>query len=150
MMKIWSRYLSENGANAAAEFALVAPAFFVLVFAVINLSTAVYAYTQLHNATEDAARCYSVSTSNIATINGASVNYGETTCNSATNAQTYASNHYKGPGPTPTFTAINTGPCYVNSSGSYAGHQVSASGSFTVSAVLVKFKIPFTTDACFP
>src|SRR6266404_1668702 len=90
---------TEHGA-AAAEFALVAPMFFALVFAVITFSALLFAYVDLHWATEDAARCYSVKT---------------TVCTDATSTQTYAANHYLGPGISPSFAAVATGQCHKNS-----------------------------------
>lgn len=133
MIRRFVHFLRRETAASTAEFALVAPIFFALVFAVINLSIALYAYVTLHFATEDAARCYSLGS----------------TCTDATSTQTYASGRYAGPNISPSFTAASTGACHVTN-GTNDGHQVTGSGTMTLNLVLTTASINLSTSACFP
>jgi Flp pilus assembly protein TadG len=139
------RYLCDERGQAAVEFALVVIPFSILLFGIINLGIVLYAYTQMHNATEAAARCFAISMSN--------TSYANPNCNSITAAQNYALAQYKGPGVLVNanpFIASTSGNCYVNTSGNYAGYQVTGTGSYKLNAVLVNFTIPLSTQACFP
>ncbi|MGA0604113.1 TadE/TadG family type IV pilus assembly protein [Caulobacter sp. KR2-114] len=127
-------FLRDQSGASAAEFAIITPVFFALVFAVINFSIALYAYVTLHFATEDAARCYSLTTS----------------CADANATQTYAAGRYAGPNISPVFVASNTGQCHQNTGGAYDGHLVTGSGSMTLNLVLTSATISFSTQACFP
>ena len=84
----------------------------------------VYSAAGLHQAVEQAARCYSVNVSQ---------------CNSASAAQSYAQNSYYGVN-TPAFTA----------SIQACGHQVSATLSFVLNAAVTSFNVPLSATACFP
>ena len=119
---------------AAAEFALVLPLFLALVFAIVSFGTALFSYTQLHFATEDAARCYSIKTD---------------VCDNATDTRTYALSRYVGPNihaDFPAATITQTGACY----GSSQGHSVTGTGSFSFHAGFVNFSLPMSATACFP
>jgi Flp pilus assembly protein TadG len=110
--------------TTAVEFALVLPALAALVVGGLYTGLLMYSAAGLHNAVEQAARCYSVSQSQ---------------CGSASAAQTYAQNSYYGVS-TPTFTA-STQAC---------GHQVTATLSFVLDAAVTSFNVPLTATACFP
>lgn len=123
----------DDGA-AAAEFALVLPVFLVLIFAIVSFGGVLYAYTQLHFATEDAARCYSVKTD---------------ICDNAADTKTYALSHYTGPNigvDFPTATITQTGACF----GASQGHTVTGSGTYAVNVGFFNFSIPMSATACFP
>jgi Flp pilus assembly protein TadG len=109
---------------AAVEFALVLPALAALIVGGIYAGLAVYSATGLQSAVEQAARCYSV--------NG-------TLCDSASATQTYAKSQYRGIS-TPTFTAS------IQS----CGHQVAATVTIPLTAVMVNFDVPLSATACFP
>lgn len=133
-------YLRDTRGSGAAEFALVVPIFFTLVFAVINFAIVLLAFVTLHFSTEAAARCYALSGTN-----------STLTCTTSGSAfQTYASSRYVGPGISPVFTPSATGQCHKNAGGSYDGHAVTASASITLNFVLVRATIPLSTSACFP
>jgi Flp pilus assembly protein TadG len=106
------------------EFALVLPALAMLVVGGLYTGLLMYSTAGLHNAVEQAARCYSV-------------NVGK--CNSASAAQTYAQSSYYGIN-TPTFTA-STEAC---------GHQVSATMTFVLDAAVASWSVPLSATACFP
>jgi Flp pilus assembly protein TadG len=108
----------------AVEFALVLPALAALLVGGLYTGLLVYSAAGLHNAVEQAARCYSVNVSQ---------------CNDAAGAEAYAQNSYYGVN-TPTFTA-STQAC---------GHQVSATVSFVLVAVVASLNVPLTATACFP
>ena len=106
------------------EFALVLPALAMLVVGGVYTGLLMYSAAGLHNAVEQAARCYSVSKGQ---------------CGSASAAETYAQNNYYGIS-TPTFTASNQ----------VCGHQVTATLNFTLDAAVASFDVPLTAAACFP
>jgi Flp pilus assembly protein TadG len=109
---------------AAVEFALVAPLFFALTIGGVYTGLIVYSAAGLHDAAEQAARCYSVNVSQ---------------CSTAAQAQTYASNAYYGIS-TPTFTAS------IQS----CGHQVIASVNVELIAIITELNVPLSATACFP
>jgi Flp pilus assembly protein TadG len=108
----------------AVEFALVAPLFFGLTIGGVYTGLLVYSAAGLHDAVEQAARCYSVNAAH---------------CGTAAQAQAYASNAYYGIS-TPTFTA-SIKPC---------GHQVVATASVELIAVITELNVPLKASACFP
>jgi Flp pilus assembly protein TadG len=113
----------QSGASAV-EFALVAPILFALTIGGVFTGLVVYSAAGLHNAVEQAARCYSVNASQ---------------CSTTAQAQTFAQNAYYGMN-TPTFTA----------SSQSCGNQVSGSVSVQLSAIITSFNIPLSATACFP
>jgi Flp pilus assembly protein TadG len=113
-----------NSGAAAVEFALVLPVLAALLVGGIYAGLVVYSAAGLQTAVEQAARCYSV--------NGAQ-------CGSASAAQTYAQSEYSGTN-NPTFTA-SIQPC---------GHQVAATVTVPLIAVVVNLSVPLSATACFP
>ena len=118
------KFASSAEGTAAVEFAFVMPAFLALVIGSITASILLYSNVSLQNAVEQGARCYSVNAS---------------TCGSATATQTYAQGLYHGIG-SPTFTA-STPAC---------GHQVAATVTIEIEAVLTNISLPLSPTACFP
>jgi Flp pilus assembly protein TadG len=53
---IWRRFRRSHSASAAVEFALVAPVFFALLFAIIETATMFFASQVLETMTQDSAR----------------------------------------------------------------------------------------------
>ena len=100
------------------------PGLAMLVVGGLYTGLLMYSAAGLHNAVEQAARCYSVS---------------KNQCSSASAAQTYAQNSYYGVSD-PAFTA-SIAPC---------GHQVSATLTFILDAAVVSWNVPLTATACFP
>ena len=109
---------------SAVEFALVAP--LLLAFTIGGLSTGlvVYSAAGLHDAVEQAARCYSVNAAQ---------------CGTAAKAQTYATTAYYGMN-TPKFTA----------SIQACGHQVAATVNVQLTAIITNIGVPLSATACFP
>jgi Flp pilus assembly protein TadG len=108
----------------AVEFAIVAPMLFALIIGGLSTGLVVYSAAGLHDAVEQAARCYSVNSSQ---------------CSTATKAQTYAKTAYYGMN-TPTFSA-SIQPC---------GHQVSATVTVQLTAIVTDVSVPLSAQACFP
>ena len=115
---------TRDSGTTAVEFALVLPAFLMLLIGIISASIVVFSAAGMHYAVEGAARCYSVNASQ---------------CGSASMAQSYAQNLYFGVS-SPTFTA-STPSC---------GHQVNASLSLVLNAGMASWTIPVSGQACFP
>ena len=131
----WSRRFgaAEHGATAL-EFAILAPAFLAIVFGIINLGIGLFGIATMHAETEDAARCYAVKT---------------TVCTSAATTASYASSHYQGPIPNPTFTATTNGACH-STNGTSDGYEVTATATYSMNMILTALSIPVSTAACFP
>lgn len=106
------------------EFALVLPALASLIVGALYTGLLVYSAAGLQNAVEQAARCYSVNA---------------TQCSSASATQSYAQNEYYGI-QSPTFTA-STQSC---------GHQVAATVTIPLIAIVASFNVPLSATACFP
>jgi Flp pilus assembly protein TadG len=113
----------QNGATAV-EFALVAPILLGLTIGGLYTGLVMYSAAGLHDAVEQAARCYSVNVSQ---------------CSTATQAQTYAEKAYYGLN-RPVFTAS------IQS----CGHQVAASVSVQLIAIITDLSVPLSATACFP
>ena len=118
------RFLVCDHGATALEFALVTPAFLALVLGGLSACALLYSTVSLQDAAERGARCFSVDSG---------------TCGSASAAQTYAQGFYHGVG-APTFTA-STPAC---------GHQVAATLTLELAAVLANVSVPLTASACFP
>jgi hypothetical protein len=89
------------------------------------MSLLFYANQSLQYATEAAARCYSVDSTN---------------CGSTGATQTFATGKYAGPNIGATFVA-NTSGC---------GHTVVGSGNYSFNAVVITRSLPLSATACFP
>lgn len=108
----------------AVEFALVLPALASLLIGGLYAALVVYSAAGLHFAVEDAARCYSVNS---------------TQCSTASATETFAQSAYKGLS-SPAFVA-STPTC---------GHQVAATVTIPLVAVMVNLSVPLSATACFP
>jgi len=124
-MRRLTEYWKGQRGSGAAEFAIVLIPFTMAVFGIIHMSMLFYANQALQYAAEAGARCYSVDATN---------------CSTASNAQTYASNRYKGPTIGASFTATATG----------CGHTVVGTGTYQLDAVLVHRAVALRAAACYP
>lgn len=119
------RALADRSGTAAVEFAMVLPAFVVLIVGAIWTAQLLYAASSLRYAVEAAARCAAVNT---------------TTCTSNATTQTYASGKYYGPvSPAPTFVA----------SSAACGQNVTGSLTFTLNTGVTSISVPLSASACF-
>jgi Flp pilus assembly protein TadG len=110
----------------ALEFALCAPAFFMLVMGIVELGLLVWMQLALQQGVESAARCASIN---------------KTTCANASQIQDFAASESYGLSPPSTAFTVTTPAC---------GNMVQASYTPTF---LPSFPIPtrtLTAQACFP
>lgn len=61
-IRLLLRLLRARGGTAAVEFALIAPALFLLLFGIIEFGRLMWTQSALHFAVEEAARCASINT----------------------------------------------------------------------------------------
>jgi len=134
----WQHLLSalrnDNG-SAAGEFALVLPIFLLMVFGSIYSCMLMGAIVELHQVTENAARCLSVDSA--------------LSCTSA-NINTYASGQYAGPAISSlTFTPTQVTSCGSGVAGT-GGNQVVGTGNFTLFTGAGNFTVHLSSTACYP
>ena len=111
--------------NTAVEFAMVAPALFLLIFGTLEFGRLLWTQSSLHYAVEQTARCASVTPS---------------ICGTNTQIQTYAAN---------TISYLNVGTSTFSSSSTSCGHQISASFNYQFIATgLFPFTPTLTAQAC--
>lgn len=114
----------ESGA-AAIEFAIVGPAFLLLVIGLIYGCLMLFGIASLHYAVEEGARCASVKT---------------TVCTDSDSTLAYTQAAYQGPLMSPTFT-------YASQA---CGHAVTGTARFDFNFVVAHFPVPLSATACFP
>jgi len=119
-----SMRLNQDG-TTAVEFAIVAPAFLLMIFGTIGLCFALFLIGSLHYAVEDGARCASVKT---------------TICTDANSIVTYTTGRYLGPNVSPHFTYLAAA----------CGNSVTGTVSYTMDIGFRTFVIPISATACFP
>ena len=124
-------FLQNLSGSSLAEFALVVPIFFALVFAVIHLSIITWGMTSMHWAAESAARCAAINVP----LGGNGV-----TCTDNTSTATYAGTQYKGPNMSVVFTADTANAC---------GKKVSAAGSYVMNVVVTSVTLNLAAQACY-
>ncbi|MFY9838649.1 MAG: TadE family protein [Xanthobacteraceae bacterium] len=117
-------FLTGDSGSTAVEFGLVLPGLAMLIVGTLYAGLVMYSIAGLHTAVEEGARCYSVNSGS---------------CGSASEAQTYAQNHYYGLNK-PAFSA-STPAC---------GHQVAGTVSVILSAGIARWTIPLSAQACYP
>ena len=133
----FSNFFFDERAASLAEFALVTPVFFGLVFFVIHMGIVLYATTTLHWASEVAARC--------AAINVPLGKNANTSCVGATNIQAYAVSKYQGPNVGAQFTYTQGG-----TDNAACQYQVVGSGTYNVNVVVTSVPISLNSKACYP
>jgi len=116
---------ADDRGTSAVEFAIVAPAFVLLLVGTIYLCMGLFVVGSLNYAVEEGARCASVKT---------------TVCSDSPTTVAYAQSQYFGAGATPTFT-YSTGAC---------GNIVSGSLTYVANLGITKVSVPVTASACFP
>jgi Flp pilus assembly protein TadG len=111
----------------AVEFAITAPIFFLVIFAIIELGAVLWTQLGLQHGTELAARC--------ARIN-------KTLCGTPNDIQTYAAQQAYGLPVTPAVFQASTAAC---------GQLVSANYTYTfVSSYFGSPSLTLTAQSCFP
>lgn len=124
-------FAADTRGVAAIEFALLAPAFIMLLVGTISLSIMIFNTSSLQYATQVAARCASVHT---------------LTCRDATTTTAYAAANYFGASTAPSFT------CTGRSCGGTAGcgNKVTGEVDYTLDVGIQRFVKVLRATACFP
>jgi Flp pilus assembly protein TadG len=111
--------------GAALEFALVLPAFVMLIVGGIFTGDLVFTVSAMHYAVEDGARCASIQS---------------TVCTDSTATVAFTTNHYAGPAVSPTFTYSSSG----------CGHTVTGTVTYDLDLGTMHKSIPISTSSCYP
>jgi Flp pilus assembly protein TadG len=122
-----SRICRDERGTSAIEFSVTAPAFFLILFAIIEAGLLLWTQLGLQHGAERAARCYSVN---------------KTLCNNVSATQTYAAQQSFGLNPQPSAFTVSTAAC---------GKSVTA--SYTYQFLTANFGLPaleLKAQACFP
>ncbi len=143
-------WLRDEGASAAAEFALTLPIVLFLLFGTINLCLVTYAEVCLHYSVERTARWAATDAA------------GEGADPSSTSVTSKAQSFYYGPSLTSeqfvfkivqtndsSCPAINTNSAVNNTEASYEGYKVTGSGSYKIFYGLGSFPVSLSAAACF-
>jgi Flp pilus assembly pilin Flp len=126
MKRHMQTFLADDQAATAAEFALVVPVFLLLMFATINGSIMMSAITQMHYASERAARCLSVDVDNLCPPGS---------------IDTYAKGLYDGPSLVGMSFVADDLAC---------GSQVVASGTYELVSGIEVTSVSLSSTACYP
>jgi Flp pilus assembly pilin Flp len=119
------RLASDQGGATALEYALVLPAFIMLLLGTISTSQLASIASSMHFAVQEAARCSAVN---------------RTACGTASATVAYAQTRYRGPDVDPLFVSTTDG----------CGHTVRATASFELDVGLMTFDVPLAAEACYP
>jgi Flp pilus assembly protein TadG len=114
----------DDGA-AALEFALVIPAFILLIVGSLFTANLVFTVASMHFAAEDAARCASIQT---------------TVCTDSSSIVSFANTHYAGPHVSPSFVYSTSG----------CGHTVTGTVNYAMNLGQRTIHVPVTVNACYP
>lgn len=125
------RFVDDRRGVAAIEFALLAPAFLMLLVGTMTMSILFFTASSLHFATEAAARCASVKT---------------TVCKDAATTAAFASANYFGSTRSPVFA------CTGRQCGGIAscGNKVTGTVTVTLDVGIASYSTPLRADACYP
>lgn len=162
------RFLRDERASAAVEFALIVPVLFTCLLGIISTSAMYFSQASMHQAAEWTARYWAVSDSGwsisssctFAAPSGSGLTtlpVGGTSgsCDAATAGYTkpsvYAKAHYFGVNLTSLAFTPSTGQCTTGGS-TFGGPGVivKATGTYNFNAMLVNIPVSMSTQACYP
>lgn len=118
--------LRDETGNAAVEFALIFPAFLLLLVGGFYVSLMLFAASSMQFAVEAGARCASINS---------------TTCSNSTTTIAYTKTR---------FTALGGNVPTFTSTSATCGHQVSGSMTYVMRTGFTKINVPLSAKACFP
>lgn len=116
---------------AAVEFAMLAPAFLMMLIGTVMMAMMLFTNSSLHFAVQAAARCASVKT---------------TVCTNTATTQAFAASNYFGATTKPTFVCTGR----VCGGTAACGNKVSGTISFTLDVGMARYVTPLRADACYP
>ena len=117
--------VNQDGATAV-EFAMVLPAFILLIVGGFYAAEMMHAAASMQYAVQAAARCAAVNT---------------TVCTDSSSTVNYATSHA---------TALGAGAVNFTSSTSTCGHVVTGTLTYALDTGLGKIDVPLSATACFP
>ena len=130
------RLLSDRRGVTAVEFALVAPAFMMFMFLIIDGARAVWTYQTLQAVATDSARCAAL---------------GVTGCKTSSEVQTYAVNRANGYGVGLTSGAVTlTSAATCSSVAGMTKVAISTSYQGATTKLLPSPVTTLSTESCFP
>lgn len=130
------RLLSDRRGVTAVEFALVAPAFMMFMFLIIDGARAVWTYQTLQAVATDSARCAAL---------------GVTGCKTSSEVQTYAVNRANGYGVGLTSSAVTlTSAATCSSVAGMTKVAISTSYQGATTKLLPSPVTTLSTESCFP
>lgn len=130
------RLLSDRRGVTAVEFALVAPAFMMFMFLIIDGARAVWTYQTLQAVATDSARCAAL---------------GVTGCKTSSEVQTYAVNRANGYGVSLTSSAVTlTSAATCSSVAGMTKVAISTSYQGATTKLLPSPVTTLSTESCFP
>jgi len=130
------RLLSDRRGVTAVEFALVAPAFMMFMFLIIDGARAVWTYQTLQAVATDSARCAAL---------------GVTGCKTSSEVQTYAVNRANGYGVSLTSSAVTlTSAAICSSVAGMTKVAISTSYQGATTKLLPSPVTTLSTESCFP
>jgi Flp pilus assembly protein TadG len=121
----WRRFRAEAGGASAVEFALVLPAFVLLVMGSMSAATLGFSFASMNYAVEDAARCAAVK---------------KAACLTPADTAKYARAKYVGVAVSPVFTYSTAG----------CGNTVTGTATYSLNLIPQLFNVPLSTAACHP
>jgi Flp pilus assembly protein TadG len=124
-LTLWRRLRADAGGASAVEFALVLPAFVLLVLGSVSAATLGFSIASMNYAVEEAARCAAVK---------------KAACLTPANTASYARAQYVGSAISPVFTYSASG----------CGNTVTATAIYSLNLVPQFVKVPLSTAACYP
>jgi Flp pilus assembly protein TadG len=119
------RWRDDRRGVTAVEYALVLPAFAMLLLGVINTSQLASVISGMHFAVQEAARCSAVNS---------------VACGDPNSTAAFARSRYAGPAVEPIFVATPQG----------CGHTVRATATFELNVAIMTFDVPLSAEACYP
>jgi Flp pilus assembly protein TadG len=159
------KFLRDQAANAAVEFALVVPVLFTLILGIISTGALYFSQASMHDAAEWTARYWAVSDagwtiSSSCTFAAPTTATGTPTlpvgCTTAdtptfSTPQNYYISHYFGANLTGISYTKTTGVCTA-SGGSYGAPGVifGVSGTYHFNAMFLNIPVSLQTQACYP
>lgn len=125
-------FIADRRGVAAIEFALLAPAFLMLLIGTMTMGMLFFTASSLHFATEAAARCASVKS---------------TICNNAATTAAFAASNYFGSNSAVVFTCSGR---VCGGAAASCGNKVTGTVTVTLDIGLASYPIPLHADACYP
>lgn len=124
-------FLGDRKGIAAIEFALLAPAFLMLLVGTMTMAMLFFTASSLHYATEAAARCASVKS---------------TVCKDAATTTEFAKTNFYGSSQVPVFTCTGR----VCGGTAACGNKVVGTVTVTLDVGIASYSTPLRADACYP